>query len=44
MAMPGEVGFIIKVGLFSGLREEEMIYSHGKEICPDNDINVISFM
>ena len=36
MAIPGEVGFIIKVGLFSGLREEEIIYSHGKEICPDN--------
>ena len=35
-AVQGEVGFIIKVGLFSGLREEEIIYSHGKEVCPDN--------
>jgi intergrase/recombinase len=32
----GVIGFIIKVGLFSGLREEEIIYSHSKEICPDN--------
>jgi intergrase/recombinase len=36
MEIQGEVGFIIKVGLFSGLREEEIIYSHSKEICPDN--------
>ena len=36
MGIQGEIGFIIKVGLFSGLREEEIIYSHGKEICPDN--------
>ena len=36
MTIQGDVGFIIKVGLFSGLREEEIIYSHGREICPDN--------
>ena len=36
MKIQGEVGFIIKVGLFSGLREEEILYSHSKEICPDN--------
>ena len=29
-------GFTIRVGLLSGLREDEMIYSHSKEICPDN--------
>ena len=36
MEIQGEVGFIIKVGLFSGLREEEIIFFHSKEICPDN--------
>ena len=36
MTIQGDIGFIIKVGLFSGLREEEIIYSHSKEICPDN--------
>ena len=36
MDIQGEIGFIIKVGLFSGLREEEIIYCHSKEICPDN--------
>ena len=36
MEIQGEVGFIIKVGLFSGIREEEIIYSHSKDICPDN--------
>jgi hypothetical protein len=30
MTIQGDIGFIIKVGLFSGLREEEIIYSHGK--------------
>ena len=36
MTIQGDIGFIVKVGLFSGLREEEIIYSHSKEICPDN--------
>jgi intergrase/recombinase len=36
MEIQGEVGFILKVGLFSGIREEEIIYSHSKDICPDN--------
>ena len=36
MGIQGDIGFTIKVGLFSGLREDEMIYSHSKEICPDN--------
>src|ERR687897_49183 len=27
MTIQGDIGFIIKVGLFSGLREEEIIYS-----------------
>jgi hypothetical protein len=31
--MPGEIGFIARFGLLSGLREQEIIYIKEKEIC-----------
>jgi polyhydroxyalkanoate synthase len=30
---PGEIGFTVRMGLFTGLREEELYYIHDKEIC-----------
>jgi hypothetical protein len=34
--MPGEIGFIARLGLFSGLREEQqLIYIKEKAICND---------
>jgi hypothetical protein len=33
MAIPGEIGFTVRMGLFTGLREEELYYIHGREIC-----------
>jgi hypothetical protein len=36
MAIPGHIGFIVRVGLFTGLREEELYYIYNKEIC-DNE-------
>jgi Archaeal phage integrase len=33
LAIPGEIGFTIKIGLFTGLREEELYYIHDKGIC-----------
>jgi hypothetical protein len=33
LAIQGDIGLTIKVGLFSGLREDEIIYMHNKEIC-----------
>ena len=36
LAIPGEMGFVVKIGLFSGLREDEARYIHGKEICANN--------
>lgn len=33
LAIPGEIGFSVKMGLFTGLREEELYYIHDKEIC-----------
>jgi intergrase/recombinase len=33
MSIKGEMGLVIKFGLFSGLREEEMIYVHDRPIC-----------
>jgi intergrase/recombinase len=33
MAIQGEIGLTIKVGLFSGLREDEIVYIHDNEIC-----------
>ena len=35
IAMPGEIGFIARLGLFSGLREQELIYIKEKAICND---------
>jgi intergrase/recombinase len=35
LEMQGEIGLIIKFGLFSGLREEELVYVHKKPICPN---------
>jgi len=31
--MPGEIGFIARIGLLSGLREQEIIYIKEKKIC-----------
>lgn len=36
MEIPGEIGFTIRLGLFSGLREQELIYIKGKMICQNN--------
>ena len=33
LSIPGEIGFIVRIGLFTGLREEELYYLHDKEIC-----------
>jgi intergrase/recombinase len=33
MAIPGDIGLTVKVGLFSGLREEEIVYIHDQEVC-----------
>ena len=33
MAIQGEIGLTIKVGLFSGLPEDEIVYIHDNEIC-----------
>jgi hypothetical protein len=33
LSIPGEIGFIVRVGLFTGLREEELYYIHDKELC-----------
>jgi len=33
MAIPGHIGFIVRVGVFTGLREEELYYIYNKEIC-----------
>jgi hypothetical protein len=32
-ALPGEIGFIARLGLLSGLREQELIYIKEKPIC-----------
>ena len=31
----GEIATIIRFGIFSGLREDEMLYVYNKDICPD---------
>jgi hypothetical protein len=33
--MPGEIGFTARLGLFSGLREQELIYIKEKAVCDD---------
>jgi hypothetical protein len=33
LSIPGEIGFIVRIGLLTGLREEELYYIHDKEIC-----------
>ena len=33
MAIPGEIGFTVRMGLFLGLGEEELYYIHDKVIC-----------
>jgi intergrase/recombinase len=35
MLVDGEIGTIVKFGLFSGLREDEMVYVYNKPICSD---------
>jgi hypothetical protein len=31
--LPGEIGFIARLGLLSGLREKEMTYIKEREVC-----------
>ena len=33
MTIQGDIGLTVKVGLFFGLREDEIVYIHDKEIC-----------
>ena len=33
--LPGEIGFIARLGLLSGLREQELIYIKEKLVCND---------
>jgi len=33
--LPGEIGFIARLGLLSGLREQELIYIKEKQVCND---------
>ena len=33
MTIQGEIGLTVKIGLFTGLREEEIIYIHNTDIC-----------
>ncbi len=33
LAIQGDIGLTVKVGLFTGLREEEIIYIHNTELC-----------
>ena len=33
MTIKGDIGLTVKVGLFSGLREGEIVYIHDKETC-----------
>jgi len=33
--LPGEIGFTARLGLFSGLKEQELIYIKEKEVCND---------
>ena len=33
MTIQGEIGLTVKIGLFTGLREEEIIYIHNTEMC-----------
>ena len=47
LAIPGEIGFNARLGLFSGLTEQELIYIKEKAVCNDGygcDVIVRSFM
>jgi len=33
--MKGVIGLIVKMGLYSGLKEEELVYAYKKSICPN---------
>jgi intergrase/recombinase len=35
LEMKGEIGLIVKMGLCSGLREEELVYADKKSVCPN---------
>jgi hypothetical protein len=35
ITLPGEIGFTARLGLFSGLREQELIYIKEKAVCDD---------
>ena len=35
ISLPGEIGFIARLGLLSGLREQELIYIKEKQVCND---------
>jgi hypothetical protein len=44
MAIPGEIGFTVRMGLFTGLREEELYYIHAKLATTNLVANVIIFI
>jgi intergrase/recombinase len=33
LELPGEIGFTVRIGLLSGLREQELIYIKTKDVC-----------
>lgn len=35
LQLQGEIGLIVRFAMFSGLREDELIYIHKKEVCPN---------
>ena len=35
LQLQGEIGLIVKFAMFSGLREDELVYIYRKEICPN---------
>jgi hypothetical protein len=41
VVIPGEIGLTVKVGLYSGLRQEEIIYLHNTDICNNLSIPLL---
>jgi hypothetical protein len=42
--MPGEIGFIARVGLLSNLREQEIIYIKKRFVIMDMVVTVLTFI